>query len=80
VPGSPRSSPPTFYLYTDVSRFTSDSEAFAKAMLKEIGVAVTPGVDFDPERGSNYLRFCYAGPEDAMREAARHLAPWLRRK
>jgi aspartate/methionine/tyrosine aminotransferase len=67
-----------FYLYADVSRFTADSEGFAKAMLKDIGVAVTPGIDFDPERGSNYLRLCYAGDEAAMREAARRIAGWLK--
>ncbi len=48
-------------------RFTADGVAFARSMLKDIGVAVTPGVGFDPERGSSYLRLCYAGPEDAMR-------------
>lgn len=68
-----------FYLYADVSRFTPDSAAFAKAMLKDIGVAATPGVDFDPDRGSSYLRFCYAGPEPAMREAARRITAWLKR-
>jgi len=67
-----------FYLYADVSRFTPDSAAFAKAMLKDIGVAASPGIDFDPDRGSNYLRFCYAGPERAMREAARRITAWLR--
>ncbi len=67
-----------FYLYADVSRFTADSAAFAKAMLKDIGVAATPGIDFDPERGSNYLRLCYAGDEAAMREAARRIAAWLK--
>jgi aspartate/methionine/tyrosine aminotransferase len=67
-----------FYLYADVSRFTADSAAFAKSMLKEIGVAATPGIDFDAERGSSYLRFCYAGPEPEMREAARRIAGWLK--
>jgi aspartate/methionine/tyrosine aminotransferase len=69
-----------FYLYADVSRFTSDSEAFSKAMLKDIGVAVTPGIDFDPDRGKSYIRLCYAGAEDAMREAAHRIASWLRSK
>jgi aspartate/methionine/tyrosine aminotransferase len=67
-----------FYLYADVSRFTPDSEAFAKAMLAEIGVAVTPGIDFDPVHGRNYLRFSYAGPESAMREAARRIRDWMK--
>ena len=68
-----------FYFYADVSRFTPDSAAFAKTMLKDIGVAATPGVDFDPVRGASYLRFCYAGPEQAMREAARRITVWLKR-
>ena len=69
-----------FYLYADVSRFTPDSGAFAKTMLKDIGVAVTPGIDFDPDRGRSYIRFCYAGPEARMREAARRINGWLKGK
>src|SRR4029079_4320946 len=69
-----------FYLYADISRFTGDSEAFAKTMLKDIGVAFTPGIDFDPDRGRNYIRFCYAGAEAQMREAARRITGWLKGK
>jgi aspartate/methionine/tyrosine aminotransferase len=69
-----------FYLYAEISRFTGDSEAFAKTMLKDIGVAVTPGIDFDPDRGRNYIRFCYAGAEAQMREAARRITGWLKGK
>ena len=67
-----------FYLYADVSRFTDDSEAFAKTMLREIGVAVTPGIDFDAVQGRRYVRLCYSGAEDAMREAARRINAWLK--
>jgi aspartate/methionine/tyrosine aminotransferase len=67
-----------FYLYADASRYTGDSAAFAKAMLREIGVAATPGIDFDPDRGGCYLRLCYAGAEDEMREAARRIGAWLK--
>jgi aspartate/methionine/tyrosine aminotransferase len=49
-------------------------------MLKDIGVAVTPGIDFDPDRGRSYIRFCYAGPEARMREAACHINGWLKGK
>lgn len=69
-----------FYLYADIGRYTGDSAAFAKAMLREIGVAATPGIDFDPDRGGSYLRFCYAGAEDDMREAARRISAWLKTK
>lgn len=67
-----------FYLYADISRYTGDSAAFAKTMLRETGVAATPGIDFDPDRGNSYLRLCYAGAERDMREAARRIAAWLK--
>jgi aspartate/methionine/tyrosine aminotransferase len=69
-----------FYLYADISRYTGDSGAFATAMLREIGVAATPGIDFDPVRGGSYLRLCYAGAEAEMREAARRIGAWLKVK
>ena len=50
-----------FYLYADISRFSNDSLDFAKRMLEEAHVAATPGIDFDPVNGHNFLRFCYAG-------------------
>jgi len=68
-----------FYLYADVSRFSGDSFAFAKRMLEEAGVAATPGVDFDPVRGKNFLRFCYAGAPEEMREAVERIGAWLRK-
>ena len=67
-----------FYLYADVSAFTADSVAFTKQMLEETGVAATPGVDFDAERGARYVRFCYAGTTADMAEAARRLQSWAR--
>jgi aspartate/methionine/tyrosine aminotransferase len=67
-----------FYLYADVSRFTNDSFDFAKRMLEEAEVAATPGIDFDPVNGNRFLRFCYAGSADDMREAVRRIGGWLR--
>ena len=65
-----------FYLYADVAHLTNDSEAFCRRMLAEAGVAATPGIDFDPERGRAYLRFSFAGTEADMEEAARRLIAW----
>lgn len=50
-----------FYLYADVSDVASDSADFAKRMLREIGVAITPGIDFDPMCGNRFVRLSYAG-------------------
>ncbi len=67
-----------FYLYADVSRFSTDSFAFATRMLDEAGIAATPGVDFDPVNGHNFLRLCYAGSSDDMREAVERIHVWLK--
>lgn len=67
-----------FYLYADVSHMTDDAVPFARRMLAETGVAVTPGVDFDPVRGRGFLRFSYAGTTANMAEAARRLKAWRR--
>jgi len=66
-----------FYLYADVSRFSDDSFEFAKRMLEETHVAATPGVDFDPEHGRQFIRFCYAGSAAEMREAVERIGNWL---
>jgi aspartate/methionine/tyrosine aminotransferase len=67
-----------FYLYADISRFSNDSLDFAKRMLNEAGVAATPGIDFDPVNGHNFLRFCYAGSAAKMHEAVERIGGWLK--
>lgn len=66
-----------FYIYADVTRFTNDSVDFSKRMLAEIGLAATPGVDFDPARGHGSIRFSFAGATADMIEASRRLKSWL---
>lgn len=66
-----------FYLYADVSRFTGDSAAFATRLLDAVHVAVTPGIDFDPFRGKQFLRFSYAGSDADMREAVERIGSFL---
>lgn len=65
-----------FYLYADVSELTNDSPEFCRRMLAEIGVAATPGTDFDPFEGHRMVRFSFAGSTADMAEAARRLAAW----
>src|SRR3954447_23515610 len=66
-----------FYLYADVSDFTSDSFEFAGRMLEQARVAATPGVDFDPVHGRAFIRFSYARSADEMREAVARIARWV---
>ena len=67
-----------FYIYADVSSFTNDSHQFARKMLRDIGVAATPGADFDDRNGHRYIRFSFAGPTVEMREAIDRLGTWLK--
>jgi aspartate/methionine/tyrosine aminotransferase len=65
-----------FYLFADISDRSNDSAAFCARMLAEVGIAATPGIDFDRTRGNRWLRFSYCGPESDMQEAAARLSRW----
>ena len=67
-----------FYIYADVSELTDDSRALAAEILRDAGVAVTPGLDFDPERGHKTLRFSYARSTDDMVEGVARLQRWFK--
>jgi len=67
-----------FYIYADVSELTDCATEFCRRMLAEVGVAATPGVDFDPTRGDRFVRFSFAGSEAEVSEAADKLLTWKR--
>ncbi|MFC0812727.1 pyridoxal phosphate-dependent aminotransferase [Paracoccus panacisoli] len=77
--GFDRIAPPdgAFYLYADVSALTDDSAALAAEILETAGVAVTPGIDFDPVRGRQTLRFSYAGATDEIALGLERLGAWM---
>ncbi len=79
--GLPLFAPPdgAFYIYADVSHLTTDSTRFCTDMLEEIGVAVTPGVDFDRARGATTLRISYAGSPEDVALGVERLSAWLSR-
>ncbi len=66
-----------FYVYADVSDLTSDSRSFAAEILEKAGVAVTPGLDFDPMRGATTLRFSYAGATEDIIEGLARLKTFM---
>jgi len=80
--GFSRIAPPegAFYIYADVSDLTSDSLAFAAEILEKAGVAVTPGLDFDPLRGARTLRFSYARATAEIAEGLDRLAAFMARR
>jgi aspartate/methionine/tyrosine aminotransferase len=68
-----------FYLYVDISSLSRDSEDFCRRLLTETGVAVTPGLDFDPIDGAGWVRLSFAGSTEDVAEAGRRLEEWLPR-
>lgn len=76
IPVSPNGA---FYLYADCSRFTDDSETFARDLLERVGVAITPGRDFGVHAPARHVRFSYASSLPRLREGTRRIAAFLGR-
>ncbi|WP_090521897.1 pyridoxal phosphate-dependent aminotransferase [Paracoccus isoporae] len=77
--GFDRIAPPdgAFYVYADVSAMTDDSLRFCGEILERAGVAVTPGLDFDPMRGRRTIRLSYAGSTDDIAEGIARLSSFM---
>jgi aspartate/methionine/tyrosine aminotransferase len=66
-----------FYVYADASPLTADSRAFARGLLEEAGVAVTPGLDFGVNQTERYLRFCYTASAERLSEGLARLQRFI---
>ncbi|MFZ4689994.1 MAG: pyridoxal phosphate-dependent aminotransferase [Polymorphobacter sp.] len=77
--GLGRIAPPdgAFYIWADVGAFTNDSMAFCYELLNATGVAIAPGVDFDPVDGHRFVRFSFAVSEAEAADAMDRFAGWL---
>jgi aspartate/methionine/tyrosine aminotransferase len=66
-----------YYVMTDVSGFGFDDDvAFARHLVKEVGVATIPGSSFyiDPRDGASLVRFCFSKRDETIREADKRLS------
>ncbi|SPJ23927.1 pyridoxal phosphate-dependent aminotransferase [Palleronia abyssalis] len=79
--GFPSFAPPdgAFYVYADSRHLSDDSLSLSTRILDEAGVAVTPGLDFDPARGAGMLRFSYARATADIAEGLDRLRDWAAR-
>ncbi len=62
-----------FYTFADVSRATDDTNAFARWLVLEHGVAVAPGETFGP-RASGLVRLSLAASPETLEEGVARLA------
>lgn len=76
-----RVAPPdgAFYLWVELPDRLRPASAFCRRLLEETGVALTPGIDFDPEHGQGWVRLSFAGAEAEVARAAERLGAWLAR-
>jgi aspartate/methionine/tyrosine aminotransferase len=66
-----------FYVYTDVSAYTSDSWEWALALLRATGVAVTPGRDFGELSADRYVRVSYTSSQAQLEEGVAAIGRFL---
>ena len=66
-----------FYIYASVAHLTDDSLAFCMQLLRDTGVAVASGVDFDPVEGRKFIRISFAVSTPEVEEALERLRPWF---
>jgi LL-diaminopimelate aminotransferase len=66
----------TFYVWADVPKRGVSSLNFAKKMLAETGVLVTPGIGFG-QSGEGHVRFSLTIDRAQIEEAVKRLEKWL---
>jgi aspartate/methionine/tyrosine aminotransferase len=76
IPQTPQGA---FYIYAGCSRLTHDSFAFARDLLENAGVAITPGIDFGANRAAEHVRFAYTNSIDRLQEGVARIERYTRR-
>ncbi|MET0234146.1 MAG: pyridoxal phosphate-dependent aminotransferase [Kibdelosporangium sp.] len=66
-----------FYVYADIGHLTHDAMSWCQRLLADTGLAIVPGIDFDPEHGSRFVRMSFAGAHEEIVEALRRLRNWV---
>lgn len=69
-----------FYLYIDISNISNNSDSLANRLLKEAGVSVTSGKDFDYKFGEKFIRISYGGSNKSVIEAIKRISSWIKLK
>jgi len=68
-----------FYAWCDIAHLTDDSQAWCADVLAATGVALTPGIDFDPVDGHRFMRLSFCGTAAELNEGIDRLVGYLGR-
>ena len=70
IPASPDGA---FYLFAEVPEGAPEAESFCEQALQQVGVAMTPGIDFGDNGTERLVRISCAQPTSVLREALQRL-------
>ena len=62
-----------FYLFAEVPEGAPDAETFCEQALQQVGVAITPGIDFGDNDTERFVRISCAQPTSALLDALQRL-------
>jgi aspartate/methionine/tyrosine aminotransferase len=65
-----------FYIYADISDIADSSTKLCADWLAELGIAATPGTDFDPFNGERYVRFSFCAGTDTVQRGVELINTW----
>jgi aspartate/methionine/tyrosine aminotransferase len=66
-----------FYCYAGCQSFSKDSDRFARELMQEAGVVITPGLDFGSYQPQTHVRFAYTTAMEQLEEGVRRLEAFL---
>ena len=69
-----------FYIYAGCGTLTKDSFGFARDLLEQAGVAITPGIDFGANAPERHVRFAYTNSIERLREGVARIAEFISRR
>jgi aspartate/methionine/tyrosine aminotransferase len=62
-----------FYIYANIRHLTDDSMSFCERLLRDTGVATSPGIDFDPVDGRYFMRMSFAVATREIEDALKRM-------
>jgi aspartate/methionine/tyrosine aminotransferase len=66
-----------FYIWADISRYSSNAIEFCSRLLETKAVAVTPGIDFGSNRTEQYVRFAYTQDIEKLKVGVERIKEFL---
>ena len=67
-----------FYIYAGCEKFSDDSLRFCQDLLENIGVAITPGIDFGNNKPETHVRFAYTSAMDRLELGIQRMQSYLK--